>query len=1067
MSSSKLGFHTAIDTNAYTINRWHTYTERGVGYDFETHFHPYAHELMRRLLSGSVKGLQDADTDLPALYRELFGSSAYQPSNLVTHKPLAELDFNSNGAYAVYNWELFYHVPVAVAVHLSRNQRFADAQRWFHFVFDPTDSSTGPTPQRFWKVKPFRTTDIELIEDILVNLATGADPALKAETVASIEAWRDNPFRPFLVARYRPTAFMFKVVMAYLDNLIDWGDWLFRQDSGEAINEATQVYVLAANILGPGPQAIPRKGFSTPQTYASLRANLDALSNAAIGLETDVPLDSAPHPAQTSDADRLATLRGLGATLYFCTPRNDKLLSYWDTVADRLFKIRNSLNIQGVFRQLPLFDPPIDPALLARAAAAGLDVSAVLAGVNQPLPLVRFTLLMQKATELCQSVKALGGTLLSAIEKEDAERLAILRAQHERSTLELAEAVRYQQVQEAVKNREALQRTMANLVSRYTYYEKLLGKKDSEITVPELDDLDLDAMNLMRYQQTDPDGPSTRPLDAGIAEDLLNDGEGRKLNAKELEELGKLAAAHTYEVIAAGLAATGGVLAAGLPVFEIAAKPFGAGAGTHYGGLNLGSAFNLGAEVVRIAASQNTYEAGKAAKLGGYDRRELDWAYQSNAAAGEISQTFKQLRAAQIREAMAERELANHRKQMANARDVETFLTDVRKGKRTNVDFYGWYKRELRGLYNQAFQTAFDVARKAERALQHEIGDPSATYLQFTYTGGQEALLAGEKLELDLKRMDLAYHELNRREYELTKHVSLRQLDPVALLTLRKTGTCTITVPEGVFDLDGPGHYFRRIRSVAVTVPCVVGPYASVNCTLTLLKSSIRVSPVLGDSGYARDGDDTQRFSDHFGSLDAIVTSTGQNDSGLFETNLRDERYLPFEGAGAISQWQLSIPSEVRQFDPETVADVILHLRYTAREGGQQLRNAAVADLKDAIGAATALGSLRLLSVRHDFPTEWARFVAGPKNANGTVPLQLTLRPEHYPYWSRVITPANLTIRAVQVLGSDLAPITWYDSADKTAAGTAPAAVGTLTRYFDDNTMPDIWLALSWGDQPS
>ena len=74
--------------------------------------------------------------------------------------------------------------------------------------------------------------------------------------------------------------------------------------------------------------------------------------------------------------------------------------SYWDTVADRLFKIRNSLNIQGVFRQLPLFEPPIDPALLARAAAAGLDVAAVVGGLNQPLPLVRFQLLLQKAADL-------------------------------------------------------------------------------------------------------------------------------------------------------------------------------------------------------------------------------------------------------------------------------------------------------------------------------------------------------------------------------------------------------------------------------------------------------------------------------------------------------------------------------------------------------------------------------------------------------------------------------------------------------------------------------------------
>ena len=112
-------------------------------------------------------------------------------------------------------------------------------------------------------------------------------------------------------------------------------------------------------------------------------------------------------------------------------------------MADRLFKIHNSLNLQGVFQQLPLFDPPIDPALLVRAAAAGLDVSAIVSGLNQPLPLVRFQLLVAKATEICQEVKSLGGGLLAAMEKKDNEALALLRAQHETNILGLAEMVKY------------------------------------------------------------------------------------------------------------------------------------------------------------------------------------------------------------------------------------------------------------------------------------------------------------------------------------------------------------------------------------------------------------------------------------------------------------------------------------------------------------------------------------------------------------------------------------------------------------------------------------------------
>ena len=119
---------------------------------------------------------------------------------------------------------------------------------------------------------------------------------------------------------------------------------------------------------------------------------------------------------------------------------------------------------------------------------------------------------------------------------------------------------------------------------------------------------------------------------------------------------------------------------------------------------------------------------------------------------------------------------------------------------------------------------------------------------------------------------------------------------------------------------------------------------------------------------YAREDAEDDRFSDHFGSLQSIVTSTAQNDSGLFETNLRDERFLPFEGSGAISEWQLELPADEvdRQFDYDTIADVILHIRYTAREGAGCSARGAVEHLKDRIAkpsrrlGAAVLGPARV-----------------------------------------------------------------------------------------------------------
>ena len=120
--------------------------------------------------------------------------------------------------------------------------------------------------------------------------------------------------------------------------------------------------------------------------------------------------------------------------------------------------------------------------------------------------------------------------------------------------------------------------------------------------------------------------------------------------------------------------------------------------------------------------------------------------------------------------------------------------------------------------------------------------------------------------------------------------------------------------------MDCPGHYFRRAKSIAVTIPCVAGPYTSVNCTLTLQKSTVRTSSDVG-SGYARSGAKDIRFNDYYGALQSIVTSSGQSDSGLFETNLNDDRYLPFEGVGvAGSMWQLTLPAQANGAAPVAFA---------------------------------------------------------------------------------------------------------------------------------------------------
>jgi hypothetical protein len=207
--------------------------------------------------------------------------------------------------------------------------------------------------------------------------------------------------------------------------------------------------------------------------------------------------------------------------------------------------------------------------------------------------------------------------------------------------------------------------------------------------------------------------------------------------------------------------------------------------------------------------------------------------------------------------------LRNHEQQIAQARVID----EVMRSKYTGEELYEWMIGQIAAVHFQSYQLALDMAKKAERALQFELGRDDVFHIEGGYWDSlKKGLLAGERLHLDLRRMDASYVEQNRREYELTKHVSLRQLDPLALLTLKATGACDVTLPEWLFDLDCPGHYMRRIKSVGFSIPCVVGPYASVNCTASLHSSSVRYSSLLGE-GYPRDGADALRFVDRFGAI--------------------------------------------------------------------------------------------------------------------------------------------------------------------------------------------------------
>ena len=71
-----------------------------------------------------------------------------------------------------------------------------------------------------------------------------------------INAYQDDPFDPHAIAALRPVAYRRAVVMAYVDNLLDWGDMLFRQYTPESVDEARMLYIFAYDLLGTRPETL-------------------------------------------------------------------------------------------------------------------------------------------------------------------------------------------------------------------------------------------------------------------------------------------------------------------------------------------------------------------------------------------------------------------------------------------------------------------------------------------------------------------------------------------------------------------------------------------------------------------------------------------------------------------------------------------------------------------------------------------------------------------------------------------------------------------------------------------
>jgi hypothetical protein len=486
------------------------------------------------------------------------------------------------------------------------------------------------------------------------------------------------------------------------------------------------------------------------------------------------------------------------------------------------------------------------------------------------------------------------------------------------------------------------------------------------------------------------------------------------------------------------------ILASGLklvPDFSVGGAGFGGSptATVVTGGQSFGAAAEIAAQAIGSINRVADKGAGLANTQGSYQRRADDWAFQVATADLELKQTDVQLANAHLHVDTLTRELASHDMQIANSAAVR----DAMHSKYTNQELYDWMVGKVSSVYYSAYKLAFDVAKKAERCFAYELGG-DVDYISYGYWDSlKKGLMAHEALFADIKRMESAYHDRNKRQYELTKHISLVDLDPAALIALKATGKTSITLPETLFDIDHPGHYARRIKSVVLTLVCSAGPYSTVAATLSLTSNKYRTSTAAKPGGatdkdkYAEQLGSDPRFAYNVGSMASVATSTSVSDSGLFELSFHDERYLPFEGAGVISTWQLELPTVFQQVDRTTISNLVMTFQYQAQEGGSVFRDLVEKSLVD-LSNEMALGHGRTgwyaaFSLRDHFPDDWWQLTQ-------TGATDVTVGMQHLPFLVRDHAP---TVDAV----------TWMATVDGKPATYTVTVDGTPTTLNRDPSM--------------
>ncbi|EOC9368005.1 neuraminidase-like domain-containing protein, partial [Enterobacter asburiae] len=560
-------------------------------------------------------------------------------------------------------------------------------------------------------------------------------------------------------------------------------------------------------------------------------------------------------------------------TALFLPQQNEVLKGYWQTLAQRLYNLRHNLSIDGQPLSLSVYATPAEPSALLSAAVNSAQGAAALPAAV--MPLYRFPVMLESARGMVSMLIGFGSTLLGITERQDAEALAELL-----------------QTQGSELIRQSLRQQ-----------DNALAEIDADIAA--LEESRRGAQ--MRFERY-----------SALYEADVSTGEKQAMD---------------LYLSSSVLSASSNVLFMTAAAAEMVPNIYGmAVGGTRFGGL-----FNATAIGIQVSSDATRISADKISQSEAYRRRREEWEIQRDGAQSDVAQIDAQLAAMTVRREGAELQKTWLETQQAQAQAQLAFL----QGKFSNTALYSWLRGRLSAIYYQFYDLAVSRCLMAQQAWQWDKFETRSFIQPGTWMGANAGLLAGETLMLNLAQMEQEWLKEDERAKEVTRTVCLSEVYAglagdaafsladrvVELVSNGSDGAetkdnglriadhelqATLKLSDLGIGSDYPASLgpVRRIKQISVTLPALVGPYQDVRAVLSY-----------GGSVVMPRG------------CSALAVSHGMNDSGQFQLDFNDPRYLPFEGlpvddTGILT---LSFPdADGRQKDLLlSLTDIILHVRYT------------------------------------------------------------------------------------------------------------------------------------------